>query len=480
MAQYQYIDTTGKQQNVEAVDSATALKNATNIDAHSGVALATPAPAQAPSIPSDPNAPASTGYNTPQDVQNTLSQISTAPDQPEVRNSTNQFDELKKTLTEKLSSPAPVAPKSQVEQFNTFRDQQGVGSLDDELNALDKEYRTALTNVSADVNIEKGRPVATAIINGRVAHITGEAKQALDDLQNRRSSLVDRIKTKNNTIDQIMKFTQQDYENASQQYEKEYSRALNVYQLLSNEEDKQNAQADKKQSAADLEASRKRDDARANIQVIQNAIKDNPNAFKSLDPAAEAQWSRLEMQAGLPTGTIKAIATSKPGFKVDHWVTSGGKSYAFGTDADGKPTLLNVFNTPTGTVTSGGAGTGTGTSGSPNTSDANGKYTGTVKSPVSDANLNKLSVALRMPIGEIRKLDTDVQSFLAPQANDFKKAWGIVDDAKKAGEDPEALKQEIKDSNLHPILVNNMIGYIDSFFPKNPERTGVARLLNIF
>lgn len=355
MPKFNYIDTNQQQQSVDAASLDEAKKAATNIDPHSGFQEVPntvpppipPSPADLP-LPPDPTLPQTPPLppgtpTTPTDAQNQLTSIATAPEAPNVRQSSVLADQIKKSL----ETPAPTPPSSQATQFQTLRNDQGVSALEDELTGIDKEYQSALLDTQKKARDWKGRSVATAVINGKVTKITSDAKEALDALQARRDTVVNRLKMKNDTIGQIMSFTQQDYENASKTYNDQFSKAVTLYNVFRDEKKDEEATKDKKETAKNVEANRIRDDARANLQVLGKTMGDAGVTWDKVDPVQQANIQKLELQAGLPSGFYKGLLSITPHVDVTTFRTEkDGVTSIYATDKKtGKATLIQTVGT---------------------------------------------------------------------------------------------------------------------------------------
>lgn len=223
---------------------------------------------------------------------------------------------------------APIAPDMSKVQSDA-ESAAGIPDIQNNITTLTDQYTNLQNELQNSQAQEASKPgVVASIVNGRMKMLSAEQSKALNDLKANISSEHTRLTNANSAVAKIMANTKSDYQTASTNYNQAYTRAISLF----------NAQESK--------MSRDQTRASANAKVIIDSYKGTSNSSKITDND-RAQWTNLETQAGLPSGFIEAAikAESTSGVKVDHWTTDAqGNTYAYGTDASGKPVILETFN----------------------------------------------------------------------------------------------------------------------------------------
>ncbi len=194
-------------------------------------------------------------------------------------------------LALKPSTPAPT-PINRVEMLQEQRAAMGVEELETELNQIKEQERLIQATTRANQVNEEGKPVALGVIAGRVTEEQRQAQMDLDFLNVRKATLVDELQTKYNSINMYINLAGLDYQDARQAYESDFSRNLEMAKFISSE--KQNAITN----------------AKANLTTLMNAITSGNLSYGQLSSDEQVQIMKLEMQAGLPVGTMGRLQMS--------------------------------------------------------------------------------------------------------------------------------------------------------------------------
>ena len=244
---------------------------------------------------------------------------------------------LMETFRDLLKGSQPSKPSS-ADRFKQYQSQ----SLD----PLENEYQTARTGLTEFENTLlneadkiKGEPVSSTVINRKLVKLDADTANQLRQKQQEVQSVQSRLENKQKTVQMMMQYEQQDYQNAQQNYQFEYNKAFQIYSALKGEEDKT------------------RDDARANLQVIQSMIKDKPNAFQEMDFSQKNYINNLELQSGLPIGFTESFITTKPNAKILFHTTNNGITQVFYDDPE-NPGQIGQVQTYGGGIDTGGIDTG--------------------------------------------------------------------------------------------------------------------------
>lgn len=217
----------------------------------------------------------------------------------------------------------------------------GIPAIQTNINTLTTQLQQAQSQALLAESSEASKPgVVSTIINGRIAMISGEDAVAIKNLQDQINTAQSQLTAANAAVATFMKNDQTNYQDASDAYEKAYTSAVTQYNDAVTQEEKQQSSA------------------KANAQVIINSYKGSTEGANAITDEDKASWTALELQAGLPPGTISAAVQAE--LNVTKFVKgTDGNEYVIGTDDTGAPYTAQI-----GTV--GGKSTG----GTPNEQQA--------------------------------------------------------------------------------------------------------------
>lgn len=225
---------------------------------------------------------------------------------------------------------APTAPTDPRQSYQALSQQQGLDALQSQLDANAANTRALQDQIASDKYKAKGQPVSSVYLGRKLTHIDAETADALNRLKTERANLSDQLRTRSQTVRTIMQTQSEDYRTALTSYDRQYNAALSLFKAQAAAEDKEDTQ--------------ERTAAAANAKVILGVIKDHPDIYNNPSSDDLANWSQLEVQAGLPEGFIQAAAKASPQVKISHWSTdASGTTYAYGIDKTGKPVILESF-----------------------------------------------------------------------------------------------------------------------------------------
>lgn len=293
---------------------------------------------------SNPSGPVITGYTSTAQVQSALNaaqngvyQNYQAPDGPKVQTTGEIAADLKATGL--LPTDQRPQAASMVDTYKTLSEQQGLTGLEATINDLKAQEDQVAAQFRTNAASERGKPVATNVISGRVGEQQRTAQEQLDFIGRQKARAVDQYNAALNTVKMIMDFTQKDYENASASYDAQFKDAITTINLI------HGIQQDQK-----TDAQRFQDTARANAQIYVNALKDGSIDLSRMAPEQQAQLSKLEVQAGFPIGFFASI---KKDPKADIVATSNyqGQTQVLLRNPDGSISVQTYG-------TSGGSGSG--------------------------------------------------------------------------------------------------------------------------
>lgn len=229
---------------------------------------------------------------------------------------------------------APKAP-SLLETYKSEREASGVAAIEADISTLKAQQDEIAAGLRINTAAERGKPVAKNVIEGRISEQERTAREDYDFISRQLARKIDEHTSVMGNIKLIMDFTQQDYTNASNQYNTEFERAITTFNLI------RGIQNDQK-----TEAQRAQDNARANLQIMVNAITSGNLSLNGIGPEQQAQLNKLEVQSGLPVGFMSALQMS-PKDRIISTSSDNGVISVLSVGANGQPTLQK-YGTPNG------------------------------------------------------------------------------------------------------------------------------------
>jgi hypothetical protein len=136
-----------------------------------------------------------------------------------------------------------------------------------------------------------------------------------------------------------MKFAQTDFENAKSVYDSKFKQTMDILTMAHGIQQDQISLALKQQ-----------DTARANAQIMMNAIKDGGMDYNSLPDETKAQMNKLELQSGLPIGFFGAIKKD-PKADIVSTTSNNGQIQVLLRNPDGSMNLQTYGTKNSGTGT---------------------------------------------------------------------------------------------------------------------------------
>ena len=237
-------------------------------------------------------------------------------DAPPVRSTASDllsaFQSLVPTTTK------PTAPGFE-QQYNTLKEEKNIDTLETSINDLDAQEQDLRAQLRVSKNAELGKPVALNVIEGRVGEQERNFSERLDTIGREKTRKVNELRAANDAVEKIMTFKKLDYDVAKDDYDKQFSQNITLFNTIKGISDTANSERDRAQ-----------DNARSNLQIIYNAVSEGKANPSALDDSTRAKISGLELQAGLPQGFFDTLKTNKPDSKIISTTTrtTGGEKYA--------------------------------------------------------------------------------------------------------------------------------------------------------
>lgn len=255
--------------------------------------------------------------NQDDDIANTPSRDD-APSKTQTRTSrySTAFSEIKDIITPAGSSPA--APNFS-DLYNKTRKDLNIDDLEGYVNELQTEEEQIYADLRARRTDERGKTVATNVIEGRIGQAERQEAERIDYITRQKNSAVRQLQSANATIENIINFTKLDYDTARNSYNDQFSQQMSLFNTVKGIVDSE---------ITDEE--RDADRSRANLNIIYSSIREGEVDTKSLTPEMQYTINKMELSAGLPTGFYENIKNQNPNGKILSTTTrtSGNAKYA--------------------------------------------------------------------------------------------------------------------------------------------------------
>jgi len=231
-------------------------------------------------------------------------------------------EELKAEIESRRAAAEPTggapAPLDRDVEFQKLREEQGVADLETQAVDLESQLEAELANLRAFRAEELSGAGTLGFARGRISAEERAVQEQVDFINRQLRTINARLKVKNQNIRDIMNLQEADFQDAKEQYERDFEINLGILNQITAEEDKQ-----------DLHD-------RTTYQTLTNFFKD-----VALDEIPETTMDRIEVleaRIGYPTGTFRAVKEALP----DSKTVMHGTSF----DADGNQFAWFVQQAP--------------------------------------------------------------------------------------------------------------------------------------
>lgn len=208
--------------------------------------------------------------------------------------------------------------------FDAFRSEYGLEALESQINNLDAEMRDREASLRAGLYEEEGKLRPMELIGTRQRELTRQAQEAMDELTRRKAVLVDEYNTKVGVINTAMNLKEMDYNAAVADYNSRFNEQIALLNVI-----------EARETREEQEENRERDDARANLTLIQNMIVGSGKTYDELDEDLKVLIKKEEAKADLPVGITEAFIDQKPEVKILSTTT--------GTDSEGNQIVTFIY-----------------------------------------------------------------------------------------------------------------------------------------
>lgn len=261
-------------------------------------------------------------------------------------------EEIAKSLKDSgiLPSGQAPTPPNLTQTYQNLAAEKGVDRIQADINNLKAQQDEIAAQLRINTAAERGKPVAQNVIEGRISQETRNSQEQYDFIGRQLSRKTDEMTAALGSIQMIMQFTQQDYQNASTSYNQQFDQAISTFNLI------RGIQQDQKD-----EAQKATDNARANLQIMTNAITNGNLDINNLSPDQQAMINKLEVQSGLPIGFTQSIKQKlDPKANIVATTSDNGVIQVLVKNEDGTMSLQS-YGSPSG-GSGGGASGGSGSS----------------------------------------------------------------------------------------------------------------------
>jgi len=206
------------------------------------------------------------------------------------------MEELKKTLTPGVAYPEPL---KRVEKFEELRLEYGVAELETSLSDIKAQIDEEFALLRTQRGIEEGKPVPLGVIAGRISEEERTAQERIDFLGRQQARITDELNTKYSLVNTYMTLMGLDYGDAVKRYDDEFSRNVQMYGIILQQEERAMSAWEYQQTAA-----------RANLQIFVNAVTEGNLTYADMSTDQKLMVSKLEVQSGLPVGFTSSLQMS--------------------------------------------------------------------------------------------------------------------------------------------------------------------------
>lgn len=251
------------------------------------------------------------------------SDIATAGGAPGTRSSMKSLTDFYSQLATTLSGAMGSRPEatSLTERYGELRAEANVSELESRLTDLEAEQKEIDAIKRQRVAEQRDKRVAQGVIEGRVSAVERQENERIDAVNRELSYVSNQLNNKYNVINQILNLEQQDYANSVASYDAKYTQAINTLQLARGIVSDQLSIEQKAQ-----------DSARANLQIVYNAMADGAIGVEDMTDVQKTFVSKLEAESGLPVGFYELLkkqvtTTNAKMLTSTTYTDTGGKKY---------------------------------------------------------------------------------------------------------------------------------------------------------
>lgn len=212
----------------------------------------------------------------------------------------------------------PALPQFE-QSLNSLQTTYGVQADQNALNDVRSQIEELQAASRARQTANENGTVPMSVIAGRASEIEKQDRERLDALARQENAIVNRVNSSNAIIKQIMDTKTQDYGAAVDNYNQQFSQAIQTIgvfrDIQKDAQDRQYHAEDKAAAAAKAKADADKEEqtaARANLQVYYNNVTGGNIDVSTISPQQAVAVANMEVQAGMPVGTFLQLRSTNP------------------------------------------------------------------------------------------------------------------------------------------------------------------------
>lgn len=212
---------------------------------------------------------------------------------------------------------------------------QGINGLEDDRNMYTQDLRDMEAINRQRIQAEQGKALPSGVIAGRVGEMERQQNERADATNRKLQTINDTLTSRYKVVGMLQEAYGNDYEATVKNYEQQYKEQVDLINTFSGLKKDEMTVADQIKT-----------DARANLTIMYNAVKDGSINPEGMTPSQKADIAKMEARAGLPAGTFNQLhITAKDSIKttsdrVDESGTRWLDVYTKGPD--GTPTVESI------------------------------------------------------------------------------------------------------------------------------------------
>ena len=225
-----------------------------------------------------------------QEQEGDFATIQEETDVVDLSKSAELVDKLLQSL-EEGPKVAEEAPKTLQQIFTDEKQKLALGELETELSTLDSELAQLDADYSSTVEGTEQQRAPMGSIRRNLSETQLQYNRKRRDMVAERDSVARELNTKYSILNTMVSLAGQDIDNAQQDYQNKFNRNVQMINLLKGVEQEEKTDQE-----------RKTDNARANVQIMTNLLKEGNIDYANLDASTLLDIKNMEIQAGLPVG----------------------------------------------------------------------------------------------------------------------------------------------------------------------------------
>lgn len=183
---------------------------------------------------------------------------------------------------------------SVLDRYKEYQQEMGVQDYQDSLAELKKEQRDTEAILRQRKDLERGKPVAMGVIEGRVSETERQERENLDYIRREQAYVTDQFNSAMGTIKTLMDLEQSDYENATKEYERQFTIKKSMFDMASDIVDQE--------KTLETEVI---NNARANGEIVVNTAIKSGKTYNEMDSETQLNLTKWSMESGLGPNFFK-------------------------------------------------------------------------------------------------------------------------------------------------------------------------------